>query len=153
MDPNATGMEAEVVAQEEVAHQEKWMPASSLSRAEREVMKALSQAVFGRSSKWQDLIDKGAPVQVTRKIMVEEKQEDGSMKEVEKEVPVLLNGAPYSVMKRYTASELKGLMLDLQQRVQEMNDKLAQQQLDAAKAKTEKEQAVEIQESAGGSAI
>lgn len=107
-----------------------------LSREQREEMKTLSREIFGVSSKWKTLLDHGYLYKVTRKVVEHVPQEDGTIKEVEKEVPALNeHGQEYSVRKYYTYDELKAKMLDLKERMRALNETLKKQQEEAKAAK------------------
>lgn len=134
--------------------QETWTNPNGMTRAEREEMKVLSKEIFGNVSKWKSILEKGYMEKVTKTVIEQVPQEDGTTKPVEKKMAVLNeHGAEYSVQKYYSVEKLKEKMLDMKAQIAENRAKLEKLQADAAKEKAAKDTALKIQESAGGSAI
>lgn len=86
-----------------------------INRQTREELSALSQEVFGASSRWQKLLDKGYSKVVTEKITEfvpdEAHPEGGTTREVD--VPVKTNGVIQSRTERHTVESVRTLMVEM----------------------------------------
>lgn len=126
----------------------------SLSREERQELNALSKEVFGATSKWLKYINQGHPVKATTTVKESVPQDDGTEKLVEKQVAKLLpHGAEYRIMKYYTISEVKAMMLDLKEKITAFKEMLKQQEVERQAKETAAKLAKAVQSQAGGSAL
>lgn len=126
---------------------------STLSREEREELKALSKEVFGVSSKYQRFLD-GVQQVVTEEIEEEVPGDDGAEPTTRKvTVPKIRDGKKSMVLKKYTVEETKELLLKFKaQRDQLIADHQAKQAEDKAKAEAAALQK-KVQDELAGSSI
>ena len=89
-----------------------------MNRQTREELNALSQEVFGASSRWQKLLNKGYSKLVTVEVLetVPSEKEGEEPQTVKVTRPVLLNGVPQSTQERHTEESIREAMLDLKQK-------------------------------------
>lgn len=130
---------------------------NELTRAEKEELKALSKEVFGASSRWVKMIEKGEAELITEETTEyvpnpEDESKEGTTRKVN--VPVKRDdGAFQFTTKRHTVDSVKQYMLDRKKKIEEIRAEIKKQQ-DEARAKREKEnQARLIQQESGGSAV
>lgn len=125
-----------------------------IPRSTREELGTLSKEIFGSTSRWQKILDKGTLELVTETVTEEVPGENGAEPtKKETQVPVLMNGTKQFTVKRYTLDTLKGYLLELKAKREaflamikkQEEEKKAQEE----KAKFEKK----IQETFGGSAL
>lgn len=128
---------------------------NDLTRAEREELNALSKEVFGASSRWQKLVNKGYSKVITEEVteLVPGEKEGDEPTERKVQVPVkTASGAIQSKTEYYNVDTVKTLMLDLKARRDAYLEAVKKAQ-EEQKAEQEK-QALEkkISEEATGSA-
>ncbi len=125
-----------------------------ITRKEKDELNTLSKDVFGISSKWQKLVDKGYS-----ELVIEEKEEtvpaekEGDTPTTRKvHVPVLKNGAKQYVTKRHTVESIRDYMLNQKTQLDGIRQMIRDQQ-EAAQAKERAEvQAKELHKQLSGSA-
>ena len=126
-----------------------------MTRKEREELNALSKEVFGSSSRWQKLVEKGYAELVTEdkeEAVPPAKEGDAPTTRTIK-VPVLTSfGAKQSTTKYHTAESVMALMLDYKQKIDEIRAKIKEHQEAAQKAKEEALKTRQAVEDSAGSA-
>lgn len=129
---------------------------NQLTSEEKSELKALSQEVFGASSRWQKLVDRGYTELVTETttefVPGEKEGDEGTTREVQ--VPVkTANGAHQYVTKRHTVDSIRDYMLERKAKLDEIRAEIKRQQ-DEARAKKEQEALVQkVHQELQGSAI
>lgn len=126
-----------------------------LSKEDREQFKILSQQLFGSSTVWKKILDRGTTELQTRTIIEDVPGENGAEPtKKESKVPVLApNGTKQYYQKYYTVDELKAFMLDIKAKRDVMIANMIKQQEEAKKKKDEEDLLKKIQEDAGGSTL
>jgi NAD(P)H-flavin reductase len=88
---------------------------SELTREEKDFLKNLSREVFGASSRWQKLVERGYEDLVTEETteyVPNDKDPDAEGTTRQVNVPVLKNGMKHSVIKRHTVDSIRQYMID-----------------------------------------
>lgn len=121
----------------------------------KQEMNALSKEVFGSSSRWQKLVNKGFAELVTEEveetIPADENGENGGVEVVRK--PVLRSdGAKQSVMTRHTVESVKELMLKMKSARDQYLARLKTSQEEARKAQEAQAAAQAVHKELAGSA-
>jgi len=127
----------------------------NISRNERKELDALSKEVFGTSSRWQKLVNRGYVELVTEKVTETVPGENGEPDTTrEVDAPKLRkDGAHQSVMKQHTVESIREAMLEGKAKIDEMKAKIAAMQAEQAAKQEADARAKALQESAGGSAV
>lgn len=129
----------------------------NITRKEREEMKALSKEVFGSTSRWKTILDKGLKELTTRTVVETVPGEDG-VEDTTKESkqPILYgNNNVRQFHMRYfqDLDELKLFMLDIKTKRDAFYEQLRKMQ-EEEQAKKEKEELIQkVQEENAGSAL
>ena len=126
----------------------------NLTRNERKELDTMSKEVFGSTSHWQKLVNKGYIQQITEKKTETVLGVDGApdtTKEVDS--PVLrADGAHQAVTKYHTVESIKALLLEMKTQRDKIMAMIQAQQTEQ-KAKAEQDEiAKKVQEEAGGAA-
>jgi len=152
MNPNAGQENQEEVQQETTVSAAR---NTTPTREQREELKALSQEVFGASSKWQKLMEYDQVL--TRKIKETVPGQDGQPdQEVEREVPIFAPGTTkvkQSVRKYRSVEEVLELLKGFKAKRDEFIAQMKKQQEEAKAKKEADAQAQKVQEQLGGSAL
>lgn len=127
---------------------------NDLTHEEKTELNDLSREVYGSSSRWQKLINKGYAKLVTEETTEyvpnpEDEEKEGTTQKVN--VPVLYkNGAKQSVQTYHTVDSVKAEMVDRKAKLEEIRALIKKQQ-DEARAKREQEEFVKkaIQDTTG----
>jgi hypothetical protein len=128
----------------------------NLTRNEREELNALSKEVFGATSRWQKLSNKGyselLSEEVTELVPGEKEEDEGTTKQTR--VPIKrADGGFQSVTKHHTVESVKEYMLQRKEQLNLIRAELKRQQ-DEAKAKKEKQELMKkVGEELAGSAL
>lgn len=113
-----------------------------MQKAERKELDLLSKDIFGSSSRWQKLVDKGYTEAVMEDVEEEvpaEKEGEAPTKQMVKK-PVLVNGAQKLVKKWHTVESVLAYMVEQKAQLDVIRAKMAQQREDFfAKLKLEQE--------------
>lgn len=128
---------------------------SQLTRTEREELNSLSKEVFGASSRWQKLVNKGYSKMVMEKVteLVPGEKEEDEPTTREVDVPVKTSfGALQSTQERHTVDSVRELMLRLKKQLDEYRARMEQLQAEAKAKKEAEDLAAKLQEEVGGSA-
>jgi len=131
-------------------------PAKPLTRNQREELNALSQDVFGSSSRWQKLITKGQVEQVTEdldEVLPGQKEGDA---DIIKKVKISVrreDGSALSVTKHHTVESVREYMLERKEQLTTLRAEIARLQAEAEAKKAQEKLVSEVQSSAGGSAV
>lgn len=124
----------------------------STTREQRVQLKALSQEIFGKSSRYQKLYEYDEVL--TKTVTETVPGVDGAPdKEETKEVPVLFNGSKQSRRRYRSTSEVLDLMVNFKAKRDEFLAQMKQQQEEAKKRKEEAEALKKVQDELGGSAL
>ena len=112
---------------------------SQLTRNEKEELNALSKDVFGSSSRWQKLVDRGSMELVTEKVTefvpAEISENEGTTREVQ--VPLKRkDGANQYAVKRHTVESIREYMVQRKTMLDQVRAEVKRLQ-DEAKAKEE----------------
>lgn len=128
---------------------------SNLTRAQREELGALSQEVFGASSRYKKLMDQGYDELVTEELDEIVPGENGAPDTTRQvKVPIKReDGAFQSVRKYHTAESVKTYMLERKEMIDQIKAQLKKQQEEAAAKKAVEAQAKLVHESLVGSAV
>lgn len=129
---------------------------STLSRVKREELNALSKEVFGASSRWQKLIEKGIAEVVTEKVTEYVPSEDGEGEGTTKQVDVPVrrkDGAIMSTTKHFDENTVKEYMLERKAKLMEFQAMLDKLKADEAAKKEQAELEKHVQTELAGSAI
>lgn len=126
-----------------------------VSREKKEQLNALSKEIFGSSSRWVKLVDKGHTELVTEEveevIPADENGENGGIDMVKK--PVLTaSGAHQYVTKRYTVEEIEAKMNEIKTQRDVYVARLKTMQEEQRKAQEAAEVAKKVHADASGSA-
>lgn len=126
-----------------------------VDRKTRLELDALSKDVFGASSRWQKLINKGYTELVTKEVtetVPAEKEGDApTTKQVQ--VPVLTEfGAKQSVVKYHTVESVREFLLKQKATLDQIRDMMKQQHEEALAKKATEENAKKLNEEFSGSA-
>ena len=126
-----------------------------ITRELREELKALSKEIFGVSSKWHTMLEKGTVQLVTRRVKETVPGKEGEEPTVtEKDVPVLTaSGATQSIEKRYTVKEIHNILLSLKAQIEAHKAEEKRQQDEKAAQEAEHKALKHVHESAHGSAV
>lgn len=127
-----------------------------VDRQTRDELNALSKEVFGASSRWQKLIDKGyAEVlteEVTEYVPAEVEGQEGTERKVN--VPIKRqDGAVLSTTKHHTVDSVRTYMLDLKKKQEEFQAMLAKLQADQNKKQEQEALAKSLHADNAGSAV
>ena len=128
---------------------------SDLTKDEKVELGALSREVFGSSSKWLKMIDKGVTELVTEEVteFVPSADEDGEGTTRQVNVPVKAkNGALQYRIKRHTVDSIKSNMLTLKAQIEAFKTVLAKMRAEQDAAKAASELADKVHQHVGGSA-
>lgn len=126
-----------------------------LDKRTRLALDHLSKEVFGASSRWQKLIDKGytelVTEEVTETVPAEKEGDEPTKRQVQ--VPVLNKfGAQQFVTKRYTIESVMEFMQKHKKAMDELRAKMAAMQEEQRKKKEEAELAEKVNDVLAGSA-
>lgn len=109
---------------------------STLSHKDREEMNALSKEVFGSTSRWQKLINKGRNEVVTREVEEVVPGVDGAPDTTQKvRVPEKRGDIVVSALKRHTTESIKEFMLQVKVQFDAMKAQMERLQKEQEKAK------------------
>lgn len=122
----------------------------------KEELNALSKEVFGSSSRWQKLVDKGHEELVMEEIAEyvpsEKEGEQGTERKVK--VPVKTSfGALQYVIKRYTVDSIKEYMIERKIQMEELSKEIARRQEEYRVQKEQEKLANKVHEELHGSAL
>lgn len=130
---------------------------NDLTREEKNELNALSKDVYGASSRWQKLINKGYTKLFTEETTeyvpnAEDETKEGTTRKVQ--VPIKRkDGALQSVMTYHTVDSIKAEMIDRKAKLDEIRAILKKQQ-DEARTKQEQEDlSKKIHQELGGTAV
>lgn len=118
---------------------------SDLSRAERDELNALSKDVFGASSRWQKLVNKGYAELKTTEVteLVPGKTDEEEATERKVMVPLKTDfGAHQSTHLHHTVESVRAFMVERKKQLDEIRAEIKRRQ-DEARAQREKEQLVQ----------
>lgn len=126
-----------------------------ISKELKEELKTLSKEVFGSSSRYQKILDRGMlqPLteEVTEYVPGETDEDEGFTRQVQ--VPVKRNGMDVSVTKRPTPEELKQIMLDMKAKREAFLEQLKKMQEEAKTKKALEEHQKQVAKELEGSAV
>jgi len=126
-----------------------------VDRKTRLELNALSKDVFGVSSKWQKLVEKGYLEEVTEEVtetVPAEKEGDAPTTKTVR-VPVLTaSGGKQSVLKRYIVESVREFLLERQKSLNILRDILKKQHEEKVAKAKELEEAKKINDANAGSA-
>lgn len=127
-----------------------------LSREDKDYLKGLSKEVFGASSRWQKLVERGYGELVTEETTEyvpneKDPEAEGTTRKVQ--VPVLYKGMKHSVITRHTVESIRTYMLERKVRLDEIRAMIAKQRADAQAKKEREEEQQRILSEASGSAL
>lgn len=130
---------------------------SSLSSQEKDELNKLSQEVFGASSRWRKLIDKGTQELITEETTeyipnAEDESKEGTTQKVQTPVKTAGGALQYRT-KRYTVDSIKAYMLEAKTRLDFFKAQFKRMQDEQAAKKAQEEANKVVQELAGGSVI
>jgi hypothetical protein len=103
---------------------------TQLTKKERNELDALSKEVFGATSRWQKLIEKGnqelVTEEVTEIVPAEKEEEEPTKRKVQ--APVLKNGSKQYVTKHYTVESVREYMLQAKIQLHAIREMIQKQQ-------------------------
>jgi predicted translin family RNA/ssDNA-binding protein len=126
-----------------------------VNRQTREELNALSQEVFGASSRWQKLLNNGYAQLVTEEIDEVVPGENGEPDTTKKvEVPVKrADGALQYTTEYHTVDSVREYMLDLKKKQEEMRALIAKMQEEKRQKENQKKLEEAVQQDIGGNAL
>jgi len=128
----------------------------NLTREQKAELNELSKYVFGSTSKWKKLMEKGQLTAVTEEVTEYVPNEtdpdaEGTTRKVQ--VPVKVGNSPLSTVKRYSYEEVKEYLLTLKSKKDELMEKIRQHQEEQRKKQEQEALQKKVQEELGGSAL
>lgn len=139
-----------------MSQQNKVKTIDDLTREEKNELKTLSKDVYGASSRWQKLVNKGYAKLVTEEtteyVPGKDENEEGTTRKVQ--IPVKRkDGAHQYVHTYHTVDSIKTEMVDRKEKLDQIRAIMKKQREDAM-AKQEQEQlAKKVQQELGGTAV
>lgn len=135
---------------------EKTRTINDLTREEKNELNVLSKDVYGASSRWQKLINKGytklLTEETTEYVPNEDESKEGTTRKVQ--IPVKrADGALQSVQTYHTVDSIKTEMIDRKAKLDEIRAIIKKQQDDARAKKEQERLAKKINEELQGSAL
>lgn len=122
----------------------------NITKQEREELNTLSKEIFGVSSRWQKLETVVKPVM--REVTEEVPGENGAESTTQtKSVAVIENGARKLQTKINSYEDIKGILLEMKERLDNFKALQKQQALEAQVAKLKEETTKRVQEQLSGS--
>lgn len=118
-------------------------------------LNALSKEVFGSSSRWKKIVERGVPELMTEEIteyVPDENGGEGTTRQVTRPIK-RHDGANQSIVKRHTVESVRELMLKRRVEIAEVMAKIQQAQKEEEEKKAAQELAKKVQEQAGGAAV
>ena len=127
-----------------------------LTKNERKELDALSRDVFGISSRWQKMVEKGEKElvthEVTETVPAEKEGEEPTTRQVR--VPLLSErGEQQFVMKRHTVECVKELLSGYKSQLDTIRAQIAAQKEEASAKQRAEEQAKQLHKELSGSAV
>lgn len=136
---------------------EKTRTVNDLTREEKAELSALSKDVYGASSRWQKLINKGYDRLITEETTeyvpnAEDESKEGTTRKVQ--VPVLRkDGAKQSVRTYHTVDSIKAEMIERKAKLDEIRAIIKKQQDDARAKKEQGKLANTVHRELSGTAV